>query len=149
MPGLPRDIFRIIGSRIRATRKERDIKMTIADEVRAAYKVKLNPSYLSKMERGKVAIPLKTLLALADFYQVHPSLWIDPIPDGAGKELAYLFQNPRLVELLATLRELAGEDEAVDMLATYVEQLNKSLGAPRKNRPVKAAREGRNWNEKS
>lgn len=149
MPGLPRNIFSIIGARIRRTRKERDIKMTIADDVRTKYKVKLNPSYLSKMERGKVAIPLKTLLALADYYSVHPSLWIDPVPDGANKELSFLFDNRKFMDSLIKLRDIAGQEECTEMLSAYVEQMIKTLGQHQKGRSVKAARDNRKWTEKS
>lgn len=148
MPGLPRDIFRIIGGRIRATRKDRGVKMTIADDVRTAYKVKLNPSYLSKMERGKVAIPLKTMLALADYYKVHPSQWIDPVPEAASQESGFLFENHRLMESLLKLQDLVGQEECTEMLTTYVEQLIKTLG-PRSGQSVKAARNPKKWTEKS
>ncbi len=122
--------------------------MTIADEIRVRYRVKLNASYLSKMERGKVAIPLKTLLALADYFSVHPGLWIDPVPDGATEDFRFLYSNQRLMNSMLELQEIVGDDESGEMLLTYIQQLIKTLGQHRSGRPMKAARSPRNWTEK-
>lgn len=51
--------------------------MKIADAVRRKYGVKLDGSYLSRMLRGKVEIPLRTLLALCDYLGVNPGMMLD------------------------------------------------------------------------
>ena len=58
-----------IGARLREKRQEKGLSMAVARLIRAEYGVKLDPSYLSRIERGKNEIPLRTLCALADFYQ--------------------------------------------------------------------------------
>lgn len=59
-----------LGMRLRALRRARGLTMRIADQVRLRYGVKLDPSYLSRIERGQAALPLRTLFALADYFGV-------------------------------------------------------------------------------
>lgn len=63
----------LLGERLRRLRKARGKSMRAADEVRVRYGVKLDASYLSRAERGRIALPLRTLFALADFYGVEAS----------------------------------------------------------------------------
>ena len=78
MQGKMEDNLRSIGERLRRIREATGKNMTIAHEIRSRYNVKIDPSYLSRMERGKVEIPLRTLYALADYFKVSPGCLIDP-----------------------------------------------------------------------
>ena len=63
----------LMGRRLRALRRARGLSMRMADQVRNRYGVRLDPSYLSRVERGRAALPMRTLFALADYFGVEPT----------------------------------------------------------------------------
>jgi transcriptional regulator with XRE-family HTH domain len=67
------DVSKLIGERLRKERLKRGLSMAVAREVRQIYCVKIDSSYLSRIELGKTEIPLRTLFALADYYEVQVS----------------------------------------------------------------------------
>ena len=79
-----KDIMKEIGKRLRVLRRKRGLSMRLALDVRNEDGIKLDPSYLSRMERGRVEIPLRTLLALADFFQVSPGWLIEGEKEGVN-----------------------------------------------------------------
>ncbi|MEQ9366201.1 MAG: helix-turn-helix transcriptional regulator [Leptospirales bacterium] len=100
---------RRIGSAIRKCRERRGIKVSALARDVAKRGVSCDPSYLSRMERGAVAIPLRTLLALCRALDVSPGEVIELqreeplslselIPEPSIEKLRYLaMQNKRLV----------------------------------------------------
>ena len=68
-----------IGSRLRKLRLDRGLSMRISYLIRRDYDIKLTPSYLSRIERGTVDVPLRTLFALADFYKTSVSKILDSL----------------------------------------------------------------------
>jgi transcriptional regulator with XRE-family HTH domain len=60
-----RNALNRIGERLRIVRERKGLNMTIALEIRDRYRVAIDPSYMSRMERGKAEIPLRTLVAFA------------------------------------------------------------------------------------
>lgn len=98
-----------IGERVRQIREARGMHMTIAHEIRSRYGVKIDPSYLSRMERGKAEIPLRTLFAIADYFDVHPGHLIDPTSSGNVAGIDFIFTDPELVENIIRLKNGIGE----------------------------------------
>ena len=63
-----------IGVRIKAPRAGRGLTLTaLSTELRAKYGVKIDAGYLSKIENGKAEIPLRTLFAIADYFEMSPT----------------------------------------------------------------------------
>src|SRR5690606_14986992 len=60
------EILRGIGNRIRQARLRRGLSLQIAHRIRDRADIKLDPSRLSRIERGQAELRLRTLLALAD-----------------------------------------------------------------------------------
>ena len=96
--------------------------MGVAFKIRADYNVKLDPSYLSRIERGKVEIPLRTLFALADYFDVNPLYLLDmEKAEGDGGE--YILEEPDLNDALRKLREKLGEDSAKEYVGKFIKQI--------------------------
>ncbi len=128
-----------IGGRLRKLRMDRNLSMRVAFRVRSDYGIKIDPSYLSRIERGKVEIPLRTLFALADFYDVSPGWLIDPEVnravavqvDGDGESIGvsvppgteYVLANANLLQDLKTLGTKFGEDTARKYLQDFLSHI--------------------------
>ena len=112
-----------IGERLRNVRETRGKNMTIAREIRERYGVKIDPSYLSRMERGKAEIPLRTLFALADYYSVEVASLLDPSASGDTADVDYLLTDPDLVKILTHLKLELGENLARHHIKRSIEQL--------------------------
>ena len=97
--------------------------MTIAYDIRERFGVKIDPSYLSRMERGKTEIPLRTLFALAQYYDVSLPLLLDPSMNGEAYDLEFIYIDPDLHRLMATLRNELGEQQARVYLKRCIELL--------------------------
>ena len=74
--------LKLIGGRIRKLRFAKGETMKVAYFIRAEYGVKLDPSYLSRIERGKTEIPLRTLLAISHYYGIKPGALLDGDQEG-------------------------------------------------------------------
>ena len=79
-------LFKQIGKKIRSLRESKGHSMNVSYKIREIYDVKLDPSYLSRLERGKVRPVLGTLNAITHFYQV---------------PLIFLFENTEESETLS------------------------------------------------
>jgi len=112
--------FSLIGKRIRDLRISRNFKTSIAHEIRKKYDVKIDPSYLSRMERGKTEIPLRTLFAIADFFDVKPSFFIGNNQAGPT-EASYIFDDPELANDIIILKKILGEKNARKQLKKILE----------------------------
>ena len=112
-----------IGERLRNVRETRGRNMTIAREIRERYGVKIDPSYLSRMERGKAEIPLRTLFALADYYEVEVASLLDPSTTGDAADIEYILSDPDLVRTLTLLKLELGEPLARHHIKRSIEQL--------------------------
>ena len=112
-----------IGERIRKLREAKGRSMSIADDIRAEYAVKLDASYLSRMELGKAQIPLRTIFALADYFKINPALLIDPdiLGDMAGVD--FLAQDETLLKNLIRLKEGLGDEKTRNHLLRFTSQL--------------------------
>ncbi len=116
-------IVKKIGERLRNVRETRGKNMTIAREIRERYGVKIDPSYLSRMERGKAEIPLRTLFALADYYEVEVASLLDPSATGDATDIEYILSDPDLVRTLTHLKLELGETLARHHIKRSIEQL--------------------------
>ncbi len=116
-------IVKKIGERLRTVRETRGKNMTIAREIRETYGVKIDPSYLSRMERGKAEIPLRTLFALSDYYGVEVATVIDPSAQGDAAGIEYILADPDLVRMLTHLQMELGDQNARHHLKRSIEQL--------------------------
>ena len=119
-----------IGERIRQIREARGMHMTIAHEIRTKYGVKIDPSYLSRMERGKAEIPLRTLFAIADYFDVHPAHLIDPSSSGNAAGIDFVFTDPELVENLIRLKNNIGEVNTRYHMKLFAKQVLHLVEAP-------------------
>ena len=116
-----------IGARIRRLRKARGLSMNIAHNLRADYNIKIDPSYLSRIERGRVEIPLRTLFAIADFFAVAPAELIDPGAGGIPTGTEFVLKDPDISGELAALSESLGEERARAYLRRFLEQILSML----------------------
>ncbi len=112
-----------IGERLRNVRETRGKNMTIAREIRERYGVKIDPSYLSRMERGKAEIPLRTLFALADYYEVEVASLLHSAQTGDATDIEYILSDPDLVRTLTHLKLELGENLARHHIKRSIEQL--------------------------
>ena len=137
------ELLNVIGERIRKTRSARGVSMKIAHDIRAKYGVKLDPSYLSRIERGKTEIPLRTLLAISDYFGIKPAYLIEHSSTDSPTGTEYVFMDPQLVQLLIRLREALGEELAREHLQDTLKDILKLLdqiNAGNKRVKVTAAR---------
>jgi len=141
MPRKPDKNLISIGGRLRRIREARGKNMTIAHEIRDLYDVKIDPSYLSRMERGKVEIPLRTLFALADYYQISAGLLIDPGIRGNATGVEFLFSDRLLMQNILRARELLGKNETAAHLRIFLGQILSILDErPEESKKLRAAR---------
>ncbi len=117
----PQKIKEHIGQKIRALRKAQGLSMRVAYKIRNDYEVKIDPSYLSRIERGRVEIPLRTLLALADYYKVSPAWLLDTESEyGETSGTDYVMESPEVVDGLKSLAEMVGEDRAREYVSLFL-----------------------------
>ena len=120
-----------IGGRLRRLRGKRGLSMRVAYLIRETYGVKIDPSYLSRIERGRVELPLRTLMAFADYYDVSPAWLLDGDPAaGVPAGLEYIYSSPELVNGLNELRDTVGEDQAKQYMKTLLEHIVNIVGEP-------------------
>ncbi len=101
--------------------------MSVAKTIRERYGVKLDPSYLSRMERGKAEIPLRTLFALARYYDADPRdlVYLEDFSDPDPAQ--YLFLQPDVKAVLQSLHERLGKDHLIELLWMYFRFVNRTL----------------------
>lgn len=128
---MPAGIEIEVGRRLRQLRQSRGLSISIAEKVRAAYSVKLDRSHLSRMERGKASIPLRTLFALVDFYEAD---MVDVLPnphEAVSRPLDPLLerirQAPGLGNRLTELYTRLGPDRLEEVLFTLTDAILSCL----------------------
>lgn len=101
--------------------------MAVARLIRERFGVKLDPSYLSRMERGRAEIPLRTLFALARYYGVAPAdlVHLEEFQDGGPLE--DVLSQPDLKSELEDLYGLLGKDQLLQLLWWYFRILRSTL----------------------
>ena len=112
-----------IGNRMRRLRKSNGLSMAMAYRLRTDYEIKIDPSYLSRIERGRVEIPLRTICAVAKFFEVSPAELVDPCASDAPRGVEYILEDPNIIEDLRLLREKLGEEEAKNYIRRFLLQL--------------------------
>lgn len=136
-----RNALNRIGERLRIVRERQGLNMTIALEIRDRYRVAIDPSYMSRMERGKAEIPLRTLVAFARYYRVPLASLVDDGPAGELAGLEYISTDPALGQLLALFARRLGPERARRKLETLlIELLDLAGEKPPSVRKPKAAR---------
>ena len=136
-------ILKTIGEKLRELRQAQGLSMNIARDIRAKYGVKIDSSYLSRIERGKTETPLRTLFALSDYFKVHPSYLLENV--SAFKKtnsIDFIATDPPLVQDIIELKGKVGEKKVREFLRTTMKSI---LGIVREISPnegleLKAAR---------
>jgi len=111
-----------IGARLRQLRIARGKNMNIANDLRKTYNVKIDPSYLSRMERGKAEPPLRTLIALADYFDIPLTTLLAGV-DETERSLQTSFNDFELVELLNHFRTVFGPTKTEKLIKTFLEMI--------------------------
>ena len=98
--------------------------MAIHKKISKLYKVPLSQSSYSKIERGEISVPLTTLYALADYFEVDLSYLLD-IPNGKKKQnnLNLLLEEVELTDLLEEFTQKLGVGQASNYLISMLESL--------------------------
>ena len=112
--------LKLIGERIRKLRFARGDSMKIAFEIRAKYGVKLDPSYLSRIERGKTEIPLRTLYAISDYFDLKPTYLMDGNQDNDRKI------DPLVESKILDLTKKIGPEKLFDLL-NVAEKIGRAM----------------------
>ncbi len=112
--------------------------MSVAKIIRERYGVKLDASYLSRMERGKVEIPLRTLFACAKYYEVDPCDLIRSDEYSDESPIHNMFLHPDLKSAAEDLYRELGKDSLMELLWWYFRILRRSveLGYESKSEPI-------------
>lgn len=116
-----------VGERLRRLREARGESMSVAREIRERFGVKLDPSYLSRMERGRAEIPLRTLFALARYYGVAPADLVHLEEFQQGGAVEELFSRPDLKTELEELYASLGRDQLLQLLWWYFRILKSTM----------------------
>lgn len=109
--------------KLRRLREARGESMAIAAIVRKKYGVSLDSSYLSRMERGKAEIPLRTLYALCLHYEITPEEIMRETWGPADSSLAYralVLADESLGGHFADLVRIYGPESAARVLFSLV-----------------------------
>ena len=116
-----------VGERLRKLREARGESMSVAKTIRERFGVKLDASYLSRMERGKVEIPLRTLFACAKYYEVDPCDLIRSDEYSDESPVHNMFLQPDLKSAFELLYVEMGKDNLVELLWWYFRILTRSV----------------------
>ncbi len=101
--------------------------MSVAREIRERFGVKLDPSYLSRMERGLAEIPRRTLFSLARYYGVAPADLVHLEEFQQGGAVEELFSRPDLKTELEELYASLGRDQLLQLLWWYFRILKSTM----------------------
>ena len=124
----PDPILLKIGTRLRYLRKKKGETMAIHKKISKLYKVSLSQSSYSKIERGELSIPLPTLYALADYFNVDTSYLLgSPIGRTDKTNLKLLLEEPGLTDLLEEFAQKVGVEKASRYIISDIELLLELL----------------------
>lgn len=123
------------GQDVKLYRENRGLRMSdAAEDLRKRYGLKIDQSYLSRIESGQVDIKLKHFLALADYLQLDISALVASLIAPTGIE--YLARDPYVFRSLIRLREELGPDDALQTLNQFFEWM-EDYDTRRKRNPGK------------
>lgn len=97
--------------------------MSIHSTISKKYNIRMKQSYYSKIERGIVEPPLRTLYAIADYFGVNITHFFDPPDIEQHDKLHYILHNPSLYSLLVELEAEAGPKKAAEYLKVSLKLL--------------------------
>ena len=112
-----------LGARLRQLRTQRGETMDIYEKISRDYNIRLKQSYYSKIERGLASPPLRTLYALADYFEIDFASLFDTQNEESQKYPQYLLQKPELIALL----EQFGANMGVEKAAKYLKKIIQLL----------------------
>ncbi len=112
-----------IGNRLRSIRVSRGLNTSVAYEIRQQFNVKIDPNYLARIERGQARVPITTLKALANYYNVSLSSIVTTDDDSknSGKEKS-IYSDVHISEGIAALVQIIGLDKARAFLRNSLKQ---------------------------
>ncbi|MEQ8352405.1 MAG: helix-turn-helix transcriptional regulator [Leptospiraceae bacterium] len=126
------------GQDVKLYRENRGLRMSdAAEDLRKRYGLKIDQSYLSRIESGQVDIKLKHFLALADYLQLDISSLVASLTAPSGIE--YIARDPYVFRSLIRLREELGPEDALQTLNQFFEWMEdydsrrKRNGGKKKN----------------
>ena len=138
------EILLTIGEKLRELRQSRGLSMNIARDIRAHYGVKIDSSYLSRIERGKTEIPLRTLFALSDYFEVHPAYFLENVSAfKKANDIDYITLDRLLVQVLKEFKDTVGEKKARQHLREHMSSvltMLQEIPAPSGGLELRAAR---------
>ncbi len=125
---IPGEIHQAIGARIRLLRQGRGLNMKVMTaDIRDGYGVKLDPSYLSKIESGKLEAPLRTLLAICDYFQVGPGWLLEPSSAGVPEGLEEILLDPEFLGAVREFRKHMGDEAVLRHLKITIQEALKLM----------------------
>ncbi|GEM_PF-1584155 len=108
------------GKDVKLYRENRGLRGSdAAEDLRSRYGLRIDQSYLSRIESGQVDIKLKHFLAIADYLQLDASALVASLVAPSGIE--YLAQDPYVFKSLIRLREDLGPEGALQTLNQFFE----------------------------
>ncbi len=118
-----------IGETLRNLRVAKGLHLNAAHEIRKIHGVKIDPSYLSRMERGKAEIPLRTLNAIGLYYSISIA---DIIRLSLGEtsetpDSSVLLRNPKMNEALGVISGKLGEKRAIELITGYLNEIARII----------------------
>ena len=138
----PHPILARVGARLRYLRKKKGETMAIHKKIAKSYDVSLSQSSYSKIESGKISIPLPTLYALADYFKVDLNYLLD-LPTGAEskkpKDLSLLLKEAEFMDLLEELIQEVGLEYASYYLVSGLQSALELLRKREKFKKLRAA----------
>lgn len=112
------------GQDVKLYRESRGLRMTdAANDLRKSYGIKIDQSYLSRIESGQVDLKLKHFLAIADYLELDVAQLIASLTAPSGVE--YLGEDPYVFRSLLRLKAELGQKEALNTLHRFFELLEK------------------------
>ena len=108
-----------LGARLRQLRIQRGETMSIYEKISRDYNVRLKQSHYSKIERGLASPPLRTLFALADYFEVEIVSLFETQNKKGEQYPQYLLQKPDLIAIL----EQFGSNLGIEKAAKYLKKM--------------------------
>lgn len=130
-----------IGDQIRKIRQSRGVSQKdLVSAIRSRFDVRLDTSYYSRMELGRVEIPLRTLVAIADVLSISPGILIDPaLRTAEPNEHAAIIDNTEISSALSILYLKLGKDETGRQLRRWLSDMVDFADELEKHQRLRAA----------
>lgn len=113
--------WRRVGEELRHARRKRGETLSVANVIRLKYDVRLDKTYLSRIERGRLIPPAETLRAIAHYYDIRPGMLMDPtLPPGDEIDADDLLKDSQfLINFQELTRLLGSKQMAIRYLNQY------------------------------